>query len=234
MVGMPLCVSIGLALCQPNVVSDEDITEQKHYSELEENEVYEIMEGVLAPTTYGRSIINLENILDTYKYVEGYYEYMKEQERLEQEQIAKEQQRMEEELKLQEWLDSFDRQNYRQTYYSVIENKEQKLGSGHTYLSEDIKNISNIMHYNDKEYGWLPIYAINMNEVINSGQNEGGTWNLFGSIIELKRGEDTWMGIVLDSCGKCRYEPKIDLWVYNNQIDLDVSGIDWRIVRYGY
>lgn len=222
---LSVCVSIGLALCQPNVVSDEDITEQKHYSQVDESQINEIIEDILAPS-YSREIPNLE----TLEYVQGYYEYVKEEE-IKKARILEQE---EQERQYQQWLDSFDNKNYRQTYYSVVENREYSLGSGHNYKSPEVKSINNVMHYNDGEYGWLPVYAIDMNEVMNSGQNEQGTWNLFGSVIELKQGDKTWQGIILDSCGACRYDNKIDLWVYNNQIDLDISNIDWRYVRYGY
>lgn len=241
---LSLCVTVGLALCQPNTMSEEGITQQKHYSELEANEIEELMEEVLVPITYTRSITNLDTILDTVEYVEGYYEYVEEQERLEQERIAEEQRRLEEEQRRIEeerqreleriaWENRFDRKGYRQTYYSVVDG-ETKLGSLFYYGHPSIRNINNVMHYNDSQYGWLPIYAINMDEVVANGQNSRGTWNIYGSVIEVRQGDKTWNGIVLDACGACRYANKIDLWTYSNDSSLDVTGLDWRIVRYGY
>lgn len=240
MVSMPLCVTIGLALCQPNQMS-EDITVQKHYSELEANEVEELMEEVLAiPATYTRTVADLDTILDTVEYVEGYYEYVEEQERIAEEQrrLEEEQRRKEEEERQREleriaWENRFDRKGYRQTYYSVVDG-ETKLGSLLYYGHPSVRNMNNIMHYYDGQYGWLPVYAINMNEVIANGQNSSGTWNIYGSVIELRQGDKTWHGIVLDACGACRYANKIDLWTYNHDVSLDTTGIDWRIVRYGY
>lgn len=219
---LSLCVTIGMAICQPNSVS-EDITQLNiPYSQVEQSQIEEIMENILAPS-YSREIPNLEIL----EYVQGYYEYVEEQEAI---RLAEE----EKERQYQEWLNSFDRKDYRQTYYSVVENQEKQLGSGHNYQSPEIKNIDNIMHYDDSEYGWLPVYAIDMNEVMSSGQDESGTWNLFGSIIEVKQGEESWLGVIMDSCGACRTANKIDLWVYNNQVDLDIVNIEWRYVRYGY
>ena len=233
MVSMPLCVTIGLALCQPNQMS-EDITQQKHYSELTATDVEQMIEEITVPTTYESNVVDLETI----EYINGYYDYVEEQERLEQERIAEEQRRLEEEARQREleriaWENRFDRQDYRQTYYSVVDG-ETKLGSLFYYGHSSIRNINNIMHYNDVQYGWLPVYAINMNEVTSSGQNANGTWNIYGSVIELRQGDKTWHGIVLDACGACRYANKIDLWTYNHDVSLDTTGIDWRIVRYGY
>ena len=237
---LSLCVTVGLALCQPNTMSEEGITQQKHYSELENKDIEEIMEVALAPTTYTRSMTNLENILDTYEYVEGYYVYVEEQERIAEEQrrLEEEQRRLAEEERQREleriaWENRFDRKGYRQTYYSVVDG-EETLGSMHYYGHSSIRNINNIMHYNDSQYGWLPIYAINMNEIMANGQNSNGTWSMYGSVIELRQGDKTWLGIVLDSCGACRYADKIDIWTYSHDVSLDTAGIDWRIVRYGY
>ena len=233
MVSMPLCVTIGLALCQPNQMS-EDITQQKHYSELTATDVEQMIEEITVPTTYESNVVDLETI----EYINGYYDYVEEQERLEQERIAEEQRRLEEEAKQREleriaWENRFDRKDYRQTYYSVVDG-ETKLGSLFYYGHSSIRNINNIMHYNDSQYGWLPVYAINMNEVTSSGQNSNGTWNIYGSVIEVRQGDKTWNGIVLDACGACRYSNKIDLWTYSHDVSLDTTGIDWRIVRYGY
>lgn len=217
MVGMPLCVSIGLALCQSNVVSDEDITEQKHYSKVDESHINEMIENSLAPL-YSREIPDLEVL----EYVQGYYEYKEQEEAknraLEEKQSA---------------LVEYDKVNYRQTVYTVAEG-ETELGSGLYYGHPDIEVIDNVMHYNDSEYGWLPIVAINMNEVMSSGQNEQGIWNIYGSVIELKQGTYQWNAIVLDACGACRYSNKVDLWTYNLDSNLDVTNIDWRYVRHGY
>ena len=233
MVSMPLCVTIGLALCQSNTMS-EDITQQKHYSELTATDVEQMIEEITVPTTYESNVVDLETI----EYINGYYDYVEEQEQLEQERIAEEQRKLEEEARQREleriaWENRFDRQDYRQTYYSVVDG-ETKLGSLFYYGHSSIRNINNIMHYNDSQYGWLPVYAINMNEVTSSGQNAKGTWNIYGSVIELRQGDETWHGIVLDACGACRYANKIDLWTYKRDVSLDTTGIDWRIVRYGY
>lgn len=233
---LPLCVTAGLVLCQPNVVS-EDIAQQNiPYSQVEQSQIDEVVEDMLAPA-YTREIPNLE----TLEYVQGYYKYKEEQERLEQERITEEQRRLEEEqrkleeqYKYQQWLNSFDRQGYRQTYYSVTEG-ETRLGSGYNINSSEVRNINNVMHFNDSVYGWLPIYAVNMDEVTVSGTNSKGIWNLYGSVIEIKdQNNNSKLGIVLDACGACRYANKIDLWVYDNQASLDVKNLNWKYIRKGW
>lgn len=233
---LPLCIAVGLITCQPNEVS-EDITQQSiPYSQVEQSQIDEVVKNMFAPT-YSREIPSLETI----EYVQGYYRYKEEQERLEQERLAEErrrleeeQKRLEEQRKYEEWLNSFNRQNYRQTYYSVAEG-ETSLGSGYTINSLEVRNINNVMHFNDSVYGWLPIYAINMNEVISNGANSNGIWNLYGSVIEIRdENNNSKLGIVLDACGACRYANKIDLWVYNNDPVLDIENLDWKYIRRGW
>ena len=120
---LPLCVTVGLALCQSNTMS-EDITQQKHYSELTATDVEQMIEEITVPNTYESNVVDLETI----EYINGYYDYVEEQERLEQERIAEEQRRLEEEAKQREleriaWENRFDRKDYRQTYYSVVDVK---------------------------------------------------------------------------------------------------------------
>ena len=237
---LSLCIASGLALCQPNQVSEE-VTTQKHYSLVDSFEIEELVQDILAPTSYSREIAEVEVV----EYINGYYDYVEEQERLEQERIAEEQRRLEEEqrrlaeeerqreLERIAWENRFDRKGYRQTVYSISEG-ETHLGSGLYYGHPSVRNINNVMHYNDAEYGWLPIYAININEVTASGQNSRGIWNIYGSIIEMRQGDKTWYAFLGDACGECSRSNKIDLWTYSVDLSLDTTGIDWRIVRYAY
>ena len=237
---LSLCIASGLALCQPNQVSEE-VTTQKHYSLVDSFEIEELVQDILAPTSYSREIAEVEVV----EYINGYYDYVEEQERLEQERIAEEQRKLEEEqrrlaeeerqreLERIAWENRFDRKGYRQTVYSISEG-ETHLGSGLYYGHPSVRNINNVMHYNDAEYGWLPIYAININEVTASGQNSRGIWNIYGSIIEMRQGDKTWYAFLGDACGECSRSDKIDLWTYSVDLSLDTTGIDWRIVRYGY
>lgn len=238
---LSLCVTVGLALCQPNTMSEEGITQQKHYSELENNDIEEIMEEALAPTTYTRSMTNLENILDTYEYVEGYYAYVEEQERIAEEQrrLQEEQRRLAEEERQRElehiaWENRFDRKGYRQTYYGTFEN-EVSVGAGFSVYSPEIKSINGVYHFNDTQYGYVQVVAISLREVLNSGQNSRGIWNIYGSIIEMKypNGE-VKNAIVLDACSACDKADKIDLWVSTPNSNLDIMGVDWRYVRKGW
>lgn len=239
---LSLCLTLGLLTCNPNSMSEDIITQQKHYSQLESTDVEQMVSELYSMQTSYKTFTleEMDKALNTYNYLLGYQDYLEEQKRLEEERIAEEQRRLEEEQarieqerQHQEWLNSFDRQGFRQTTYTVAEG-ETSLGSGLYYGHPNVKVIDNVMHYNDSEYGWLPIYAININEVLGSGLNQKGTPNLYGSIIELKHNNKTWLGFVADACGACSRSSKVDLWAYHLDYSLDVQNIDWRIIRYGY
>lgn len=124
--------------------------------------------------------------------------------------------------------------DYRQTFYSVT-GGEVKVGYGLTYQDDSVKVINNVMHYYDDEYEWLPIVAINIDEVLEVGLNERGIPNYYGTVLEITYPEGgTQKAIVLDACGACSWDNRIDLWVYDHDYQHDIKGIEYRIVREGF
>ena len=132
------------------------------------------------------------------------------------------------------WENRFDRKGYRQTYYGTFEN-EVSVGAGFSVYSPEIKSINGVYHFNDAQYGYVQVVAISLREVLNSGQNSRGIWNIYGSIIEMKypNGE-VKNAIVLDACSACDKASKIDLWVSTPNSNFDIVGVDWRYVRKGW
>ena len=115
--------------------------------------------------------------------------------------------------------------DYRQTFYSVT-GGEVKVGYGLTYQDDSVKVIDNVMHYYDAQYEWLPIVAINIDEVLEVGLNERGIPNYYGTVLEITYPEgDTQKAIVLDACGACSWDNRIDLWVYDHDYQHDIKGI---------
>lgn len=124
--------------------------------------------------------------------------------------------------------------DYRQTFYSVTAG-EVKVGYGLTYQDDGVKVIDNVMHYYDDEYEWIPIIAVNIDEVLEVGLNERGVPNYYGTILEITYPEgDTQKAIVLDACGACSWDNRIDLWVYDYDYQHDIKGIEYRIIREGF
>ena len=124
--------------------------------------------------------------------------------------------------------------DYRQTFYSVTAG-EVKVGYGLTYQDDSVKVIDNVMHYYDDEYEWIPIVAVNIDEVLEVGLNERGVPNYYGTILEITYPEgDSQKAIVLDACGACSWDNRIDLWVYDYNYQHDIKGIEYRIIREGF
>lgn len=246
----PLCVATLLATCNPSeteiATTEGDSVQQSTYDSVDSQQISEWLEKEAMVS----SLYNPRNVLkpEVVNYLVGYQEYQEEQERLaelERQRIAEEQARLEEqrrqeqirqqELERQRALEQqYPYKNYRQTYYSVQEG-ERSLGAGYNVNSSEVAVINNIMNFYDKQYGYLPIVAININEVMSSGLNQRGTPNLYGSVIEMKYPNGTIQkAIVLDACGACSRSSKVDLWVYSNDSSLDVSGVEFRYVRKGW
>lgn len=125
--------------------------------------------------------------------------------------------------------------DYRQTFYSV-QSGEVKVGYGLSYNDTEIRNIDNVMHFYDEEYQeWLPIVAVNINEVLEVGLNERGVPIYYGTILEITYPSgDAQKAIVLDACGACSRDNRIDLWVYEKDYNHDVKGIEYRVIREGF
>lgn len=244
----PLCVATLLATCNPSTTEiatteGDSVQQSTDYNSVDSQQLSQWFEREMAtsPLSNPRSVLKQE-VVD---YLIGYKEHQEEQERLaelERQRIAEEQARLEEQRRQEELAriereriaNEFPNKGYRQTYYSVAEG-ELNLGAGYNVNSREVSVINNVMNFYDNTYGNLPIYAIDMNEVLASGLNSKGTPNLYGSVIEI---EDEYgnrsKGIILDACGACRYAKKIDLWTYNNNQSHDVSNLKFRYLRYGW
>lgn len=129
--------------------------------------------------------------------------------------------------------------DYRQTYYTVAEGEFQvgareQNGRAINLNNPNIKIIDNQVMYNDDDYGYVPIVAINWNEVLDS-QVGKYDFAVYGSIIEINYPDGTVEdAIVLDSCGACRYSNKIDKWINQPDSSEDVKGVSYTYKRYGW
>lgn len=129
-------------------------------------------------------------------------------------------------------------ENYRQTYYTYVDGDfsvgaRSPQGELITLGTPGLAVIDNEMKWYDKEYGWISIYAINLDEV-KATQN-GYDFEVYGSIIEVTFPDGTIdNGIILDACGACRYEAKIDKWLYQKDSTKDIKGVSFSYKRYGW
>lgn len=129
-------------------------------------------------------------------------------------------------------------ENYRQTYYTYVDGDfsvgaRSPQGELITLGTPGLAVIDNEMKWYDEEYGWISIYAINLDEV-KATQN-GYDFEVYGSVIEVAFPDGTIdNGIILDACGACRYEAKIDKWLYQKDSTKDIKGVSFSYKRYGW
>lgn len=137
-------------------------------------------------------------------------------------------------------LETYDYLDYRQTYYTV-EQGELSVGSRDfkgneiNLNNENVRVVDNMVMFNDLEYGYIPIVAVSLDEVLASRNGEY-TFGIYGSVIEIKYPDvdTTQKAIILDACGACRYADKIDMWLYEADESLDINGVSFDYIRYGW
>lgn len=231
-----LCGTLVTVCATMNNVPTEEVVAQSTYDTVDSQQISEWIKETMLESPYSARSVLTPEVVD---YLVGYQEYQEEQERIRLEELERqrreeeERQRLAEEARQRE-LASYNYKGYRQTYYSVAEG-ETNLGAGYNYQSSQISVINNVMNFYDADFGYLPIYAININEVLASGLNRRGTPNLYGSVIQIKdENGNISKGIILDACGACSRANKIDLWVYNNNPVHDVSNLDFKFIRRGW
>lgn len=237
-----LCGTLVTVCATMSNVPTEEVVAQSTYDLVDSEQIAEwVNDLTMTFRSNPREAVKSEVV----EYIQGYWEYQEEQERLaelERQRIAEEQARLEEQrrqeelarLERQRTANEFPNTGFRQTYYSVAEG-ETNLGAGYSVNSREVSVINNVMNFYDSAYGNLPIYAIDMNEVLASGFNSRGTPNLYGSVIEIEDEHgNRSRGIILDACGACRYAKKIDLWTYSNNPSHDVKNLKFRYLRYGW
>lgn len=232
----PLCVATLMATCNPSstdiATTEGDSVEQSTYDSVDSQQIIEWLDESLTGLYANPRDVLKPEVVD---FLVGYQEYVEEQERIQQE-LELERQRQEElaRLERERIANEFPNEGFRQTYYSVAEG-ELNLGAGYGVNSQEVSVVDNVMNFYDNAYGNLPIYAIDMDEVLAGGLDSKGTPSLYGSVIEV---EDEYgnrsKGIVLDACGACRYAKKIDLWVYNNNQTHDIKNLNFRYLRHGW
>ena len=123
---------------------------------------------------------------------------------------------------------------FRQTFYSVLDDNETNIGFANLSF-DDMQIFDNVIHFDDSEYGWLPVVAVDIDAVVATGLNEYGTYNAYGSVLNIQYEDGTNNNaIVLDACGACAELDRIDLWVYRDDYihDKPIEAIE--IMRRGF
>lgn len=128
--------------------------------------------------------------------------------------------------------------DFTRTYYDVDVEGGVVASYGLFWNDDNMRVENNYIQYNDEQYGWVNVYALNVDQMKEYGTVVTST--VLGSIIEIKLPDSsTHYGIVLDVCGACAKAKKIDVWVKNqyeavkNNTHID-GGVEFRFKRFGF
>ena len=129
--------------------------------------------------------------------------------------------------------------NFRQTVYDVVREGGVQVSHGEYWNSKNMRVHNNVIQYHDKEYGWIQVVALNIDQVKEYGSVV--TSSMLGSIIEMRYPNGhVEKAVVLDVCGAARTQRKVDLWVYDlnrakaNTNTGDIQGVEFKFIRFGF
>ena len=127
--------------------------------------------------------------------------------------------------------------DFTMTWYDVKTEGGVQVAHGEYWNDTNMRVHNNDIQYNDPEYGWIPVVALNINQMKEFGSVV--TSEMHGSVIEIKYPDGTKeKAIVLDVCGSARSKRIVDRWVYDGKIAQpkygNLQGISFRFVRFGF
>lgn len=123
--------------------------------------------------------------------------------------------------------------NFTQTVYDVVTENDVKCGHGEFWNDKKMKVINNLICYKDDQYGFLPVVALNLDQVKLT--RSGWDHLIYGSVVELHYPNGkTRKAIVLDACGQARFEKKIDLWQYKLDTKEHIENVSFEFIRKGW
>ena len=129
--------------------------------------------------------------------------------------------------------------NFRQTVYDVVREGGVQVSHGEYWNSKNMRVHNNVIQYHDKEYGWIQVVALNIDQVKEYGSVVNSS--MLGSVIEMRYPNGhVEKAVVLDVCGAARTQRKVDLWVYDlhkakaNTNTGDIKGVEFKFIRFGF
>ena len=128
--------------------------------------------------------------------------------------------------------------DYTRTYYDVDVEGGVIASYGLFWNDDNMRVENNYIQYNDEQYGWVNVYALNVDQMKEYGTVV--TSAALGSIIEVRLPDSSsHYGIVLDVCGACAKAKKIDIWVKNQYVAIKNNthidgGVEFRFKRFGF
>ena len=123
--------------------------------------------------------------------------------------------------------------NWKKTSYSTQEGLTTTATGINVTNNPNVKLVGNSYKWHDSEYGYVDIYAMNINQLKESAKGGVYTSPYYGSIIEVEDSNgNISYGAILDACGQASKEAILDKFTKNTEPNNEY--ISWSVKRKGF
>ena len=123
--------------------------------------------------------------------------------------------------------------DWKKTSYSTQEGLTTTATGINVTNNPNVKLVGNSYKWHDSEYGYVDIYAMNINQLKESAKGGVYTSPQYGSIIEVEDSNgNISYGAILDACGQASKEAILDKYTKNTEPNNEY--ISWSVKRKGF
>ena len=123
--------------------------------------------------------------------------------------------------------------DWKKTSYSTQEGLTTTATGINVTNNPNVKLVGNSYKWHDSEYGYVDIYAMNINQLKESAKGGVYTSPYYGSIIEVEDSNgNISYGAILDACGQAIKEAILDKFTKNTEPNNEY--ISWSVKRKGF
>ena len=123
--------------------------------------------------------------------------------------------------------------DWKKTSYSTQEGLTTTATGINVTNNPNVKLVGNSYKWHDSEYGYVDIYAMNINQLKESAKGGVYTSPYYGSIIEVEDSNgNISYGAILDACGQASKEAILDKFTKNTEPNNEY--ISWSVKRKGF
>ena len=123
--------------------------------------------------------------------------------------------------------------NWKKTSYSTQEGLTTTATGINVTNNPNVKLVGNSYKWHDSEYGYVDIYAMNINQLKESAKGGVYTSPYYGSIIEVEDSNgNISYGAILDACRQASKEAILDKFTKNTEPNNEY--ISWSVKRKGF
>lgn len=130
-------------------------------------------------------------------------------------------------------MDGTKNTHWKKTSYSTQEGLTTTAVGINVTNNPNVKLNGNAYQWKDSEYGYVDIYAMNIDQLKNSAKQGVYTSPYYGSIIEVEDSQgNISYGAILDACGEASKTAILDKFTKNTEPNNEY--ISWSVKRKGF